>query len=87
MTVTGCAVLDWPAATTGNAIWAGLVARPEARIPEPFSGTEAGATPKVDEETASVAAMAPVALGVKTIWTVQLLPLASSAPQVVAAME
>jgi hypothetical protein len=44
-------------------------------------------TPEVDEETASVAAMAPVALGVKTICTVQLLPLASSAPQVVAAIE
>ena len=80
-------MLDWPAATTGNAIWAGLVAKPEARIPEPLSGTEIGATPEVDEETASEAAMAPVAPGVKTICTVQLLPFASSAPQVVAAME
>ncbi len=85
--VTACAVLDWPAATTGKLSCAGFVARPLAISPEPLRGTETGATPLVEDETASVAAMAPVALGVKTICTVQLLPLFSSAPQVVAATE
>ena len=41
----------------------------------------------VEDETTSVAAMEPVALGVKTICAVQLLPLFRSAPQVVETTE
>ena len=74
-------------ATTGNVSCVGFVARPAVSCPEPFSGTETGATPEVDEETTSVAAMAPVAAGVKTICAVQLVPLLSKAPQVVEGME
>ena len=85
--MTDCAVLDRPALITGNVSCVGFVAKPEVSWPEPFSGTETGVTPVVDEETTSVAAMAPVAPGVKTICAVQLLPLLSKAPQVVVGTE
>ena len=80
--VTGCIELDWPAAITGKVICDGFAAKPVANCPAPFSGTETAETPEVEEETASVAEMEPVADGVKTICAVQLLPLASDEPQV-----
>ena len=85
--VTDCAALDWPTATTAKVSWAGLVAKPLVSCPEPLRGTDAAATPVVEDETTSVAAMEPVALGVKTICAVQLLPLFKSAPQVVETTE
>ena len=81
--VTDCAALDWPAAIAAKVSWVGLVVRPLANCAEPLRGIETAATPVVEDETKSAAAMEPVALGVKTICAVQLLPLFRSAPQVV----
>jgi len=87
VTVTACAVLDCPAATTAKAICDGFVARPVESCPDPFNCTVAGATPEVDDDTASVAAIAPVADGVNTICALQLLPLSSVAPHVIPVIE
>ena len=55
--------------------------RPLDICPEPLRGTETAATPVVDDEITSAAAMEPVALGVKTICAVQLAPAFRTAPQ------
>ena len=86
--VSGCAELDWPTPTTdANVSCDGLDPSPVASWPEPLSWMEAAATPAVDEVTASKAAIAPVADGVKMTWTVQIAPLLRSAPQVVTPSE
>jgi hypothetical protein len=85
--VTGTAVLARPTPTVENVTCAGLLPSPPGSCPAPFRATETAATPRVDEETARVAAMAPLADGVKTTWTVQLLSVARLVPQVVALME
>ena len=81
--VTVCAVLVCPAATTGKVSSTGFAVRPFVSCPVPFSDTETGATSAVEDEIASVAAITPVALGVKTTWAVQVLPPFSTVPQVV----
>ena len=86
--MTGCAALDCPAPTTGKLICKGETLNPVESWPEPLSGTETGMTPELDDEMLSAAAMAPVALGVKTICTAQLEPMGSdAAPHVLEAME
>lgn len=83
LTVTDCAALDWPGATAGKVNWAGFTPRPDATCPVPLSGTLTALTPRVEDDTTNAAALPPPAAGVKTTCTVQLLPLASVAPQVV----
>ena len=85
--VTDCAALDWPTPTAAKLSDVGLAASRRDVCPEPLSGTDTAATPVVEDETTSAAAMEPVALGVKTICAVQLLPLFRSAPHVVEATE
>jgi len=82
--VTVCAALDWPVTVAGKVNCAGLTFSPFVAVAEPFSGTETGFTPRVEEEITSVAALPPEAPGVKTTCTVQLLPVSKVAPQVVA---
>jgi hypothetical protein len=84
---TPCTALVWPGATIWNVICDGLTLRAPGAVPVPLRGTEAGATPLVDEEITRVAALPPVTAGVKTTFTVQSPPLARVAPQVVEAME
>ena len=67
----------------GKTSCAGFTLSPAGVCPVPLSGTVTGATPEVDEETASEAVAPPAAAGVKITCTVQLPPLASVAPQVV----
>ena len=62
VTVTDCAVLDWPAATTAKVRSTGFAVRPLASSPVPLSATDTGATSAVEDEIASVAVMTPVAL-------------------------
>ena len=83
LTVTVCAALDCPTLVTAKVNCGGLTFKPDQTCPAPFSGTVAGATPRVEEETVSVAALPPAAAGVKITCAVQLLPLASVVPQVV----
>ena len=84
VTVTVCAALDWPGATTEKLNCAGCTLRPVEDWPAPVSGTLVAATPGLDEEITSAAAAPPAIEGVKTTCTVQLDPLASVAPQLVA---
>jgi hypothetical protein len=86
LTATVCTALDWPGATAGKVNWAGFTSRPDATCPVPLSGTLTTVTPRVEDETTNVAALPPPTAGVKTTCTVQLLPLASTAPQVVVAV-
>jgi len=65
LTVTVCDALDWPGATAGKVNWAGFTCRPDATCPVPFSGTGTTATPRVEDETTSVAALPPPTAGVK----------------------
>lgn len=81
--VNGTAELDWPTPTTGNVTWDGLIPSPPVIAPPPFKATDTADTPRVDVETASAAAMAPVDVGVNTTCTVQLLPLGRLEPQFV----
>ncbi len=57
---------------------------PVAQCPVPFSGTETSTTPTDEDETTSVAVFPPVVAGVNVTCTVQLLPLLSVGPHVVA---
>jgi hypothetical protein len=82
--VTVCGELDWPGATTEKLNCAGCTFRPDEDWPAPVSGTLAAATPGLDEEITSAAVAPPAAEGVKVTCTVQLSPLASVAPQLVA---
>lgn len=72
---------------TAKLICAGLTFKPETACPVPLKTTVAAFTPRVDEVTVSVAVLPPAEAGVKIAWTVQLLPLASVAPQVLAPVE
>ena len=81
--MTVCATLACPIVACVNAICAGLALRPDAAIPAPLNATATAFTPNVEDETVSVAAFPPVAVGVKITCTVQLLPLFSVAPHVV----
>src|ERR1035438_3011321 len=85
LTITVCAGLDCPGATTGKVSCAGLTLI--VPVPAPFSATVTALTPRDEEETARVAAFPPVANGLKVTSTVQLLPLTSFAPQVAAPHE
>ncbi len=87
LTVTVCAALAWPSVASVNVICAGLTFNPDAASPAPLSATVTAFTPSVEEATVSVAAIPPVAAGVKITCTVQLLPLFSAVPQVVAPVE
>src|SRR5579863_2097965 len=80
---TGCAALDKPITIPPKGIAGGCTESCGGARPTPLSGTRAAATPVVDVETTSVAALPPVAAGVKTTCAVQLSPLASLPPQVV----
>src|ERR1039458_1602999 len=83
VSVTVCDGLDWPGVTIGNASCAALTLSPAGVCPVPLSETLTAATPEVDELTTSEADAPPPAVGVKITCTVQLLPLARVAPQVV----
>jgi hypothetical protein len=83
VSVTAWAGLDWPGVTMGKASCAGLTLSPAGVCPVPLSETLTAATLGVDELTTSEAVAPPAAIGVKVTCTVQLLPLASVAPQVV----
>ncbi len=87
LTVTDCAGVDWPTFAAANVNCAGLTCSPVASCAVPPSEIEAGATPSVEEETVRIAATPPASDGVKTTCTVQLLPLFSVAPHVVAPVE
>jgi hypothetical protein len=82
VTVTVCAALEAPVIVDGKVNFEGLTPSPVVTVPLPFSGTESGVTPSVDEESTSVAALPPDVAGVKITCTVQLLPLFRAAPQV-----
>ena len=60
---------------------------PVTTCPIPLNGTWTGVTPAVDDDTTSVADICPTAAGVKPTCTVQLLPVASVAPHVLALHE
>lgn len=81
--VTVCAALDCPTLVTAKFNCDGLTFSPDSTCPVPLRGTVTGVTPGVEEETVNVAALPPAAVGVKITCTLQLLPLASVAPQVV----
>ena len=81
--VTVCAALAWPTSTAGKVNCAGVAPSTVVVEPLPLSGTETGVTPRDEEETMRVAALKVALAGVKIACTVQLLPLASTAPQVV----
>jgi hypothetical protein len=87
VTVTVCAALGWPMTVDGKVNFDGLTLSTVRFAPLPLSGTLKAATPSVEEEIVSVAALAPVVAGVKITCTVQLLPLASAAPQLVIPVE
>lgn len=87
VSVTVCEGLDWPAATMGKTSCEGLTLSPAGICPVPVSVTLTGATPEVDEVTASEAVLPPAAAGVKITCSVQAAPLASVAPQVVVPVE
>jgi hypothetical protein len=80
--VAVCAALAWLSVASVNAICAGLTFNPE-----PLNATVTAFTPSVEDVTASAAALAPAAAGVKITCNVQLLPLLSVAPHVVAPVE
>jgi len=82
--VAVCAALAWPSVATVKVICAGLTLMPALAVPVPLKATVAGFTPGVGEAIASTAALPPAVAGVKITWTVQLAPLASVVPQVVA---
>jgi uncharacterized membrane protein len=87
VSVTVCAALEAPGATTGKTSCAGLTFNPVEDCPVPVRGTVTDATPEVDEETTSEVVAPPAAVGVKITGTVQLPPLASVEPQVVVPVE
>jgi hypothetical protein len=84
LTVTVCAALVWPTAVAAKVSSDGAAPSPPSDCPLPLSGTVTGFTCEVDEVTVSVAFAVPFAVGVNFTCTVQLLPFASVAPQVVA---
>ena len=81
--VTDCGALPCPSACAANVSCAGLALSPAPACPVPVNATVAAATPAVEEETVRLAATAPDADGVKITCTVQVLPFAKVAPQVV----
>ena len=85
--VTVCAAAVCPTPTVAKLSCAGVPAIPVPTCPLPFKGIDTGVTPDVEDETTSVAPMGPVAAGVNTICTVQLLAALNVTPHVVAAIE
>ena len=83
VSVTVWTGLDWPGVTTGKTSCAGLTLSPAGVCPVPLRETLIGETLEVDELTTSEAVAPPADVGVKVTCTVQLLPLARVAPQVV----
>jgi hypothetical protein len=81
--VTVCAALVWPTAVATKLSSEGAALSPASDCPLPLSGTVTDFTCEVDEVTLSIAFTVPFADGVNVTWRVQLLPLASVAPQVV----
>jgi hypothetical protein len=87
LTVTVCAVLGDPTMTDPKLSWAGLTLSPAAICAAPFRGTVTGVTPGVAEEITSEAWLPPATKGLKITCTVQLVPAASVAVQVVVPVE
>lgn len=85
--ITVCAALLAPGGTMAKTSCPGSTLIPAAVCPVPLNGTLTAATPAVEDETASEAVAPPAAAGVKITCTVQLLPLARVAPQVVVPRE
>jgi hypothetical protein len=84
--VTVCEGLACPSACAAKLSCDGFTLSPAAVCPAPLRETVAAFTPRVDEEIVKLAAAPPDAVGVKMTCTVQLLPLARFAPQVVASV-
>ena len=79
--VTVCGALGWFTPITVEKVTSvGLAERAVASWPDPFIWIDAAVTPIVEEEKARVAAIEPVAAGVKVTSTVQLPALFSVAP-------
>jgi len=82
VSVTVCAALDWLTASTPKAKVEGLTVRLAMMELVPLSGTDTAATPSVEEEMLTAAAMEPLLGGVKMTCAVQLEFAASDVPQV-----
>ena len=85
--VAVCAAVGWPRFGCVKLICEGRMLIPDEDRPAPLSGTCTGTTPAVDEDTVKVAVSCPGVTGVKLTWTLQLPPIASVAPQVLALQE
>src|SRR6185437_10029477 len=84
VTVTVCDGVACPGLTAAKLSSVGFTLSPEASCAVPLSVTVAGLTPSVEEDTASVAAIPPPTMGLKTTCAVHEDPPFNVDPHVVA---